>query len=618
MARPYTNDIADTVASFPGAVFTPENRKNLAPDYDPITEAITVPAADAEGRCRVELAYQLRSAVDPVITINGDVLTHLPYGEAVDAAEVGINFSGVPILEFNVSLAGFTGSIVYAPLTSVRTASWENQIQAEIVAAQEAAALSSSPPVTSVNTKIGDVVLTASDVGAAATSHTHVVSQITDAGTAATRYVPASGDAGTTQVVLGNDSRLSNARTPTAHGHAQSDITNLTSDLAGKAATSHTHTTAQVTGLDMALSGKAATSHTHTTSQITGLDTTLSGKAATSHSHAQSDISGLSTSLSDKSDTSHNHTIDGLSNVTTSGKTTGQALVWNGSAWVAGTISGGGGGTWGSITGTLSSQIDLNTALTGKQDSNSALTALAGIATSGLLVRTGSGTAAARTVTGSTDITVTNGNGVSANPTITAGTNLSRVSAVETITGAKTFQNADGLKLKTDSGSAGFTLQDRPSTPGRQFVFQSNYNPTLSSGQCVVNFWQAGKTRSSTYNSAINGFYIWATDPQVESICQQAASVQVAQSSTGSGTAVMKFVTHNYGSASTTLPYMPMEFTADGTAGAPVIRIEQGAKLGFYNEAPVARPTVDDTVSDSSTIAQLVTALINLGLIEAP
>lgn len=38
-------------------------------------------------------------------------------------------------------------------------------------------------------------------------------------GTAAYKTVPASGDASSTQVVMGNDSRLTDARTPTAHSH---------------------------------------------------------------------------------------------------------------------------------------------------------------------------------------------------------------------------------------------------------------------------------------------------------------------------------------------------------------------------------------------------------------
>jgi hypothetical protein len=51
--------------------------------------------------------------------------------------------------------------------------------------------------------------------GKAATSHTHTVSAITDAGTAATRNVPATGNASSTEVVLGGDTRLTNQRVPT-------------------------------------------------------------------------------------------------------------------------------------------------------------------------------------------------------------------------------------------------------------------------------------------------------------------------------------------------------------------------------------------------------------------
>lgn len=66
-------------------------------------------------------------------------------------------------------------------------------------------------------------------------------------GTSAVLDVPSSGDAGTGQVVKGNDTRLTNARTPSAHASthasagsdpvtlAQSQVTNLTTDLAAKA-----------------------------------------------------------------------------------------------------------------------------------------------------------------------------------------------------------------------------------------------------------------------------------------------------------------------------------------------------------------------------------------------
>jgi hypothetical protein len=69
---------------------------------------------------------------------------------------------------------------------------------------------------------------------------------VTGLGTAAALDVAPSGNASATQVVKGNDSRLSDARTPSAHGHATSEVTGLDAALAGKAATGHTHATTAV------------------------------------------------------------------------------------------------------------------------------------------------------------------------------------------------------------------------------------------------------------------------------------------------------------------------------------------------------------------------------------
>jgi hypothetical protein len=75
---------------------------------------------------------------------------------------------------------------------------------------------------------------------------TQPLSTISDAGTAAALNVPASGNAANGEVVKGSDTRLSDSRTPTAHASthasagsdpvtlAQSQITNLVSDLAGR------------------------------------------------------------------------------------------------------------------------------------------------------------------------------------------------------------------------------------------------------------------------------------------------------------------------------------------------------------------------------------------------
>ena len=60
-------------------------------------------------------------------------------------------------------------------------------------------------------------------------------------------------------------------------------------NVSGKPSTftpsSHTHTIANVTGLQTALDGKAASSHTHTIANVTGLQTALDGKAASGHNH---------------------------------------------------------------------------------------------------------------------------------------------------------------------------------------------------------------------------------------------------------------------------------------------------------------------------------------------
>lgn len=59
--------------------------------------------------------------------------------------------------------------------------------------------------------------ITPSSIGAAAASHTHALTAITNAGTSASRDVPASGNASSSQVVLGSDTRLADSRSPSSH-----------------------------------------------------------------------------------------------------------------------------------------------------------------------------------------------------------------------------------------------------------------------------------------------------------------------------------------------------------------------------------------------------------------
>lgn len=64
------------------------------------------------------------------------------------------------------------------------------------------------------------------------------------------------------------------------------------------------------------------------------------------------------------------------------------------------------------VTSPLQSQIS------GKQDADADLTAIAGLSTNGLIARTGAGSAAARTIQAGTGISVTNGTGASGDPSV--------------------------------------------------------------------------------------------------------------------------------------------------------------------------------------------------------
>jgi hypothetical protein len=75
------------------------------------------------------------------------------------------------------------------------------------------------------------------------------------------------------------------------------------------------------------------------------------------------------------------------------------------------------------------------------------LAALAALAVSGMVVRTGTGTAAARTITAGSGITVTNGNGVAGNPTIAV--DIDGTTTESTLDGA-----ADSILVYDDSAGA--------------------------------------------------------------------------------------------------------------------------------------------------------------------
>ncbi len=110
--------------------------------------------------------------------------------------------------------------------------------------------------------------------GKAAVSHTHAIGDLP---------VATSGTSSSTQLVRADDSRLSNARTPTAHSHVIADVTGLQTALDGKAAVSHTHVIADL---------PVATSGTSSSTQLVRADDSRlsNARTPTAHSHVIADL----------------------------------------------------------------------------------------------------------------------------------------------------------------------------------------------------------------------------------------------------------------------------------------------------------------------------------------
>lgn len=86
--------------------------------------------------------------------------------------------------------------------------------------------------------------------------------------------------------------------------------------------------------------------------------------------------------------------------------------------------------------------------ITGVQPLDSDLTALAGLTTTGLITRTGNGTAATRTIVGSGAIVVTNGDGISGNPTISLSASGVTAGTYTDVTVDSTGRVTGGIKKR--------------------------------------------------------------------------------------------------------------------------------------------------------------------------
>lgn len=141
------------------------------------------------------------------------------------------------------------------------------------------------------------------------------------------------------------------------------------------------------------------------------------------------------------------------------------------------------------VTSALQAQID------GKQALDADLTAIAGLSTTGLIARTGSGTADTRTITAaSSKIAITNGSGVAGNPTVDvteANLTLNNIGGTLAVNKGGTGQTSytDGQLLI--GNSSGSTLTKATLTQGA--------NVTITNGNGFITIAAASATASWTY-----------------------------------------------------------------------------------------------------------------------
>lgn len=162
-------------------------------------------------------------------------------------------FTNAPGRSYNLSLPASAANVALSSLSPVESSS----------------GTVSSPAVLSVNGETGVVTLDAADVSAVPTSRQVIAGTgLTGGGTlAADRTLTVSFGTTATTVCVGNDARLSDARTPTAHaashGSGGSDPITVAQS--------------QVTGLTVALDAKAATTYVDSTFATQGTVATLDG-----------------------------------------------------------------------------------------------------------------------------------------------------------------------------------------------------------------------------------------------------------------------------------------------------------------------------------------------------
>ena len=130
----------------------------------------------------------------------------------------------------------------------------------------------------------------------------------------------------------------------------------------------------------------------------------------------------------------------------------------------------------------------------GKQDAATILSAISALAGNGLVARTGSGTVASRTLTGDTEIVVSNGDGASGNPTLSIGAAIARL-ASPALTGSPTAPTAADGTSNTVVATTAWVLRNAGTGGGGS----GNANTNNSQG------WAAATTNTFNGDVVFNG-----------------------------------------------------------------------------------------------------------------
>ena len=222
------------------------------------------------------------SEVPAVIQYKGVTTTELTDGASTNPITInGQSYTAEngDVVFYNGTAFAYDGSVWQATMSLAQIITALEAVQAEIGTMANLTTTDKSSLVAAINelvTDLGGKVDKVAGKGLSTNDYDDTAKAAVDAlGTASTKNAPASGNAGQTEVVLGNDTRLTDARTPVAHTHTLSDVTDAgTAAAKNVPATGNASTSEVVLGNDTRLTdARTPVSHTHTLAYITDANT---------------------------------------------------------------------------------------------------------------------------------------------------------------------------------------------------------------------------------------------------------------------------------------------------------------------------------------------------------